>query len=198
MSSIWFTSDLHFYHNNVIRYCDRPYISVEEMNEKLIANWNNTVKPEDTIYCMGDLSLAIRPVELFSNRLIGNKKLVPGNHDWCHPANKKAKGERLSNWIKHYENFGWEILPLHSELNIEGVSTVNMSHMPYKGDTTDTRHENYRLIDDGRVLICGHVHEKWKTKVTPNGTLMINVGVDVWNYIPVSLTEITQLIGEHK
>ena len=80
------------------------------------------------------------------------------------------------------------------ELNLEGAAKVNMCHMPYKGDSTDDRFQKYRLEDDGRVLLCGHVHEKWKTKRTPKGTLMINVGVDVWDMKPVSEDTIKELI----
>lgn len=196
----WFTSDPHYFHNNVIQYCTRPYTTVEEMNEKLILNWNNLVQPDDIVYCMGDFSLAIRPVEIYSSRLNGHKKLVPGNHDWCHPANKKSRGNtehgtpKLDKWIKKYEEHGWEVLPIQTELDIEGVARVNMCHMPYKGDSTDDRYQNYRLSDDGRVLLCGHVHQHWQTKVTPKGTLMINVGVDVWGWEPVSEDTIRKLI----
>lgn len=187
---IYFTSDPHYFHNNVITYCSRPYTSVEEMNEMLVANWNAVVRPEDTVYCLGDFSLAIRPVELFSERLMGHKKLVPGNHDWCHPANKKSRGEgKLLKWIEKYESHGWDVLPIHTELEIPGVATVNLCHMPYLGDNTDDRYEKYKLKDDGRWLLCGHVHEKWKTKGR-----MINCGVDVWDYKPVSIDEISKII----
>ncbi len=187
--NIYFTSDPHYFHENVIKYCTRPYATVEEMNEALIRNWNETVGPEDTVYCMGDFSLALRPVEIYSSRLMGKKKLVPGNHDWCHPANKKARGDNLAKWIAHYEHHGWEVLPIQSELDIEGVAKVNLCHMPYKGDSTDGRHEQFRLVDDGRWLICGHVHEKWQVKEK-----MINVGVDVWDYKPVHIDRIKQII----
>lgn len=190
----WYTSDPHYYHANVITYCSRPYASVEEMNESLVLNWNNLVQPDDIVYCLGDFSLAIRPVETFSQRLMGNKKLVPGNHDWCHPANKKARGGKLQKWIDKYTENGWEVLPIHHELNIEGCARVNMCHMPYKGDSTDDRYQNYRMEDDGRVLICGHVHQHWQTKFTPKGTLMVNVGVDVWDLKPIDEDTLKALI----
>ena len=109
--SRFFTSDPHYYHNNVIQYCNRPYKTVEEMNEGLVRNWNSIVSPSDDVYCLGDFSLAIRPIELFSSRLMGNKKLVPGNHDWCHPCNKKSKTpEKREAVNKKYEAQGWEVL----------------------------------------------------------------------------------------
>lgn len=203
----WFTSDLHFWHKNVIRYCTRPYEDekdstgkvikedVEVMNEALIRNWNELVKPDDTVWVLGDLSLAFRPIELYSRRLNGKKKLVPGNHDWCHPAHKKSRGaEKCKTWYDKYTEYGWEVLPIYVELDLPGAAKVNICHMPYKGDSTDDRYQNYRLIDDGRVLLCGHVHQHWQTKRTPKGTLMINVGVDVWDQKPVSMEKLKELI----
>lgn len=187
---IYFTSDPHFYHSNIIKYCNRPYSSVEEMNEALVTNWNSIVKPEDTVYCLGDFSLAIRPVELYSAQLNGTKYLVPGNHDWCHPTHSKARGAGLAKWIDFYTQHGWIVLPIQTELTIEGVGVVNLCHLPYKGDSTDARYAEYRLVDDGKWLICGHVHEKWKVKGK-----MINVGVDVWDLHPVSIEEIKALIS---
>ena len=53
----WFTADTHFGHGNVIRYCERPFASVEEMDEVLIENWNYVIRPKDTIYHLGDFTL---------------------------------------------------------------------------------------------------------------------------------------------
>jgi calcineurin-like phosphoesterase family protein len=193
---IYFTSDPHYYHSRVIEYCARPFNSVEMMNEKMVANWNNVVHPDDVVYCLGDFSLAYRPVELYTNRLVGQKRLIPGNHDWCHPANKKARGERLATQIANYEREGWEVLPIHNTIDFPELGVVNLCHMPYQGDTTDARYQEFRMVDDGKVLICGHVHEKWKIKFTPNGTLMVNVGVDVCNFTPVSIDNLKELIDE--
>jgi calcineurin-like phosphoesterase family protein len=51
--NIWFTSDTHFHHKNIIKYCNRPYSSVEEMNNALIENWNKTVKQNDILHVFG-------------------------------------------------------------------------------------------------------------------------------------------------
>jgi calcineurin-like phosphoesterase family protein len=190
--TVFFTSDPHYWHANVIKYCTRPYSSVEEMNEAMIKNWNSVVGPEDTVYVLGDFSLAIRPVEAISSRLMGIKCLVPGNHDWCHSYNKKARGEgKLAKWITKYEDHGWIVLPEQTILDIPGVATVNMCHHPYEEDVPfeGDKYARWRLKNDGRWLLCGHVHEKWKTKGK-----QINVGVDVWNYTPVSIDEISRII----
>lgn len=194
MANIYLTSDNHFWHANVIKYCNRPYSSVEEMNEKLIYNWNSVVKPEDTIYCLGDFSFAGRSVELYSGRLNGSKILIPGNHDPIHPYNnhfkKAVKRGQADYWKKFYESHGWQVLcEIGETLDIPGVGVVNMCHMPY--DTTDPRYQDYLSLNDGKWLLCGHVHEHWKVK-----DRMINVGVDVWNYTPVHIEEIAKIILE--
>lgn len=80
MSDIWFTSDTHFDHANVIKYCNRPFRHVDEMNNTMIQNWNSVVKRDDTIYHLGDFAFSKDPGKFF-HRLNGNKILILGNHD---------------------------------------------------------------------------------------------------------------------
>jgi calcineurin-like phosphoesterase family protein len=189
---IYFTSDLHIWHANVIKYCTRPYSSVEEMNEMLVKNWNDTVGPDDTVYCLGDFSMAARPVETFTPRLNGTKYLIPGNHDFCHSYHKKSRKEgNRAEWKKKYEEWGWIVLPEQLTYDIPGVAIVNLCHLPYdlaEFEGSD-KYLKWRPNDDGRWLLCGHVHEKWKIKGR-----MINVGVDVWDYKPIPITEIEKII----
>lgn len=192
---IYFTSDQHFYHTNVIRYCNRPFATVEEMNEKLVQLWNETVAYNDEVYCLGDFSMAWRPVELFIKRLNGYKMLVPGNHDFCHSVHKKSRHkENQDKWKRMYEEQGWKVLEEDNTLQIPGVANFNLSHLPYKGDHVEAgeRYTAQRMKDDGRWLLCGHVHNHWKMK-----DKMINVGVDVWNYKPVSLDQILALMTQY-
>lgn len=190
---IFFTSDHHFWHANVIRYCQRPFTTVEEMNEKMIAEWNSVVMPEDTVYYLGDFSMAFRSVELFTKRLNGTKILYAGNHDWVHPAHKKSNTEEKQKvWINNYQSNGWKEVHIHGEMNIPGVAMVNLNHLPYLegGTGQDVRHGKFRPKDDGRWLLCGHVHEKWAQRGK-----MINVGVDVRNFKPISIVEIVAIIN---
>jgi len=190
---IYFTSDLHFYHNNIIRYCNRPYASVEEMNEMLIKNWNDVVKPDDVVYCLGDVSLAARPIETFTCRLMGTKYLVPGNHDFIHSHHSKSThAENHKKWMDFYTQHGWIVLPEQTTLLLPNGVTVNMCHLPSRLDKIDDKFGKYRPADDDGWLICGHVHDKWKQIGK-----MINVGVDVWNFKPVAVTEIEQIIWNH-
>jgi calcineurin-like phosphoesterase family protein len=82
MKNIWLVGDTHFYHTNIIKYCNRPFSSIDEMNEKLIENWNRVVKASDTVYHLGDFGFAKKELLLAAfKRLNGNKHLIRGNHD---------------------------------------------------------------------------------------------------------------------
>jgi len=71
----------HFGHKNIIRLADRPFNSVEEMDEALIRTWNKTVKPFDTVYHLGDFAFRGAPAEEYLKRLNGNVVTLQGNHD---------------------------------------------------------------------------------------------------------------------
>ena len=84
MNKIWFTSDLHFSHNNILKFQpeSRPFANVDDMNEAIIYNHNNVVDPDDTVYILGDVAFcnASQAIDLV-NRMNGNKHLIVGNHD---------------------------------------------------------------------------------------------------------------------
>jgi len=190
LNNTFATSDEHFWHANVIRYCERPFKDVEEMNEMMILHWNQTVKPSDKVFCLGDFSMAFRAVETYTKRLNGYKILVAGNHDFCHPAHKKSKTEEnQKKWIEKYHENGWDEVHIYGTIDIPGVAVVNVNHLPYLDPTQDLRHAKFRPTNDGRWLLCGHVHEKWAQREK-----MINVGVDVRNFKPMSFQEIASLI----
>lgn len=168
----WFTSDLHFGHANVIKYCNRPFDSVEQMDIELMHRWNRLIRPHDTVYILGDFSLCnkSRRKEIVSS-LKGNKVLVRGNHD----------GDALD--CKNVFDFVCErvTIRLAKKLNVE------MCHFPY--EPIDERLHEKHPQDRGNFLLHGHVHQHWKQKGR-----QINVGVDVWDYNPVSKDEILRLI----
>lgn len=82
MINTWFISDTHFSHKNILEYEKdaRPFVSIEEMNEKIIDNWNKNVKPNDIIYHCGDFAFGYDNIDI-AGRLNGRKKLILGNHD---------------------------------------------------------------------------------------------------------------------
>ena len=91
----WFISDTHFSHNNSIRYTGRPFQSVDEMNARLIDNWNALVKPQDTIFFLGDFGLGTTDfLASLCASLHGNKICIRGNHDGT-PTKMQAIGFSL-------------------------------------------------------------------------------------------------------
>lgn len=76
---VFFTADTHFDHKNIIQYCHRPFSDVEQMNEVMIARWNEVVGREDTVFHLGDF--AMRRHEYFLRRLNGHLHLIIGSHD---------------------------------------------------------------------------------------------------------------------
>ena len=97
---IFFTSDLHLGHENCIRLCNRPFSSIEEMDEILIENWNHKVTGKDTVYILGDLIYrSQKPPEEYLRRLRGKKHLILGNHDrgWIRSCQTEQFFESVNN-----------------------------------------------------------------------------------------------------
>lgn len=130
MKNIWFTSDTHAGHANIIRYCNRPFASVEEMDAALIERWNSVVKPDDYVYHLGDVYFGSGH-EILKN-LNGRKRLVLGNHD----GGKDQKLQRAFQKI-----FTWRMFPEFGLL---------MTHVPVHPST---------LAAKDLVNVHGHVHQ---------------------------------------
>lgn len=196
ISNIHFTSDLHFGHKAVIEYCQRPFKSVEEMDEALIANWNRVVKPIDKVYVLGDFFMYHKKPKLreIMSRLNGTKILVLGNHD-------------MSD--REMEGIGFSFVCRSMTIKIAN-EMVNLSHFPYRKSKLhylfwNTLHKlfpkrffkpryfHWMVPDDGKFLLHGHTHS---TKTISGKS--IHVGTDAWNYTPVSLNKIADIIGKLK
>jgi len=179
----YFTSDTHFGHSNIIKYCNRPFKDAGEMDRALVSNWNELVKPEDTVYHLGDVAFASpeRTTHIVSN-LNGHKILILGNHD-------RAEKKMLDR--------GFQEVHQSLQIELEGGITANLSHYPYRG-TDDPHHktkfDHKNLKDDGYLLICGHVHTAWKTRPGQYKNVMINVGVDQWGFKPISETQLLEYL----
>jgi calcineurin-like phosphoesterase family protein len=165
---IFFSSDTHYFHANIIKYCDRPFKTVDEMNEFMIDAWNSFVDEDDLTFHLGDFSL-LRPVDSDQlrdviTRLKGKKILVKGNHD------KDSDSFFLDAGFKK----------VYDSINVAGVLLV---HYPL--------HEAFsRKVKDshwGEVshVIHGHSHDK----KNPNLENHYNVAVDRHEFCPVSLQQ---------
>lgn len=179
----WFTSDTHFGHENIITLCNRPFDDVNHMNEEIIENWNSVVAPNDTVFHLGDVAMG-RIVESLPlvGRLNGRKILCPGNHDRIFSGNKQNYIERFR---PQYDEVFSVIMPEICRMTIADTDVV-ISHFPYTGDShDDDRYTDHRPVDEGLPLLHGHVHDAW----VDNGR-MLNVGVDVHCYRPISEDEV--------
>ena len=103
MPQYWFTADTHFNHNNIRIHCHRPFSTVVEMNEALIANWNKLVKPDDFVYHLGDF--CFRQGDKIFERLKGRKYLICGNHDSNHTKKMDWVWVKDSAMIKINEQY---------------------------------------------------------------------------------------------
>jgi calcineurin-like phosphoesterase family protein len=185
MSELYLTSDQHFYHKNIIAY-GRPFSSLEEMHEQIIARYNSVVSPDDTCMFLGDFCFGNfeKHKEIF-DQLNGTKHIVLGNHDRSATSLSKL---------------GFEVVygPAF-DITIEVAGqTAKLSHYPYAppatGSDEDVRYLSRRKTDDGGWLLHGHRHSDKASRVRGR---MIDVGVEAWDYFPVSLGELARIIGEH-
>lgn len=188
--SRFFTSDLHFAHTNVITYCNRPFSSVEQMNEWLVSAWNATVGPADEVWVLGDAILGRVDENLrVVSRLNGVVHLVVGNHD------KPFRRDRVTArpaWEEAYLAAGFSSI-VHGEtvLRLLDGTDVVVSHFPYCGDSREeSRYLEHRPQDRGMWQLHGHVHGAWR-----QSGRMINVGVDAWAGMPVSERALCDLIA---
>lgn len=95
---VFFVSDTHFNHKNIIKYCDRPFYSVEQMNNTIIKRWNQVVSNEDKVYFLGDFAFGdFETIEKFTQSLNGRKTIVCGNHDRRPQVYIKAGFEEASS-----------------------------------------------------------------------------------------------------
>jgi calcineurin-like phosphoesterase family protein len=191
----WFTSDHHFGHANIIRFCNRPFWNelwlhpaepdVEKMNEALIQYWNETVAPDDVVYHVGDFAMGPRDtVGKVAPRLNGEIHLILGNHD--RPYRGKKEGQRYDQM---YLDAGFATI--QSELMYEGY---RVNHFPYDVDfrrNGEDKFSSMRPTRDGIPLIHGHVHDTWDEVV--NGD-QINVSIDMWDYRPVNFETIREML----
>jgi calcineurin-like phosphoesterase family protein len=180
MSNTFWTADSHCNHARIIEYCNRPFTSVNEMNETIISNWNKVVKPGDTIYHLGDVFFCRGQrgqelAEQFLSRLNGKKILLVGNHD----------SKELIN-AKGWENVYFGI----KELNFNGQH-ITMCHYAMLV---------YNRSHYGAWMLQAHSHNKLKSWIDlhlPNNKIL-DVGVDGHNFIPWSYEEIKQYMNTKK
>ncbi len=174
--SVYFTSDCHFSHRNVITFCNRPYEDINHMNKCLIENWNSVVTNNDDIYCLGDFAWNFSPSQLseIMKQLNGHKHLISGNHD-------KQK--------MHIKSQLWESVEYYKHLKIDKKRII-LCHYPIF-DFDCAYHKSIHLY--------GHIHKQQDfdeiSKIHRNkGFYSYCVGVDFNNYTPIKFEDILEKI----
>lgn len=196
MTRYW-TSDLHLGHVRINELAQRPFTSVEEMNEEIIGRWNDIVKADDEVMVLGDLAMG-RFVETMKlvETLNGHISLVPGNHDRVHPAYQDTRSAKVKEWEAMYKDAGIEILSTRITALLErndSYKFVVASHFPYEPDDLGrAEYDTHRPKNEGRWLLHGHTHgrgmppgERNPVRIDQYGK-QLDVGVDLWDFRPIS------------
>ena len=175
--NVFFTSDTHFYHRNIIDFCRRPFKTVDDMNETLISNWNKVVGANDIVFHLGDFCLGDSAKwNGILDRLNGKICLILGNHD-------------MRNFRKSYTG-RFESVAIQMDIEADGQK-IFLNHYPflcYEGSYDDT----WQLF--------GHVHtSKYNIgKDAPRLGMIFptqyDAGVDNNDFAPVSFAQVKEII----
>ena len=165
---IFFTADTHFFHKNVIRYCNRPFSSVAEMNDILIQNWNSVVNPGDIVYHLGDFAHCCKPHEAIAIRkqLNGQIIMIRGSHD-----------HHMSFLAPYLTN-------VHTVLTAKFYDKpemeITLSHHPFL---------SWPKCHYGTWHLFGHHHGNLRLPAEIMGK-SFDCGVDCWDYKPISYDQV--------
>ncbi len=193
---IWLISDTHFSHKNTLRYCGRPFFTIEQCDKTIIERINSLVDPKDTLIHLGDVAMHTRPMlRLIPQINCKNLILIIGNHELIYPYFLKTRGQKfIDRAMEDYKKAGFvEIHPSGLEISLPWApwEKVRLSHFPTKNAEDryhNDKHDAARPIDNGMLNICGHVHQNWLKRGNN-----VNVGVDVWDFKPILLEDAVHL-----
>jgi calcineurin-like phosphoesterase family protein len=192
MNNVFFTSDTHFGHRNILEYEKeaRPFSTVEEMNEAIIDRWNNTVGSRDIVYHLGDFCFGRANISI-AERLKGTKRLVMGNHD-NYPA---------SDYLRYFEK-------MHGMMFYKQCI---LSHMPCHPDGLGQRwflnlhgHLHSRRVKINNVQQWVDGHDVWRNPEGKPPNLLfwvddrnyMNVSCEQNNLTPIHLDVIMERVKE--
>ena len=165
---IYYTADLHFHYTPILAYAARPFSDTDAMDAALIRSWNETVKPEDTVYVVGDLGYngGFVPCDVLE-QLAGRKHLIRGNHDT--PFQDAALLFRYFETVTDFNEID------------DGGTHIMLSHYPI-------------LYTKNGYVIHGHIHNMRNEIYTILQGLphVLNCGVDINFYRPVTLPELVE------
>lgn len=174
---VWFTSDQHFNHKNIIGYSGRPFQHVNEMNETIITNFNSVVRDKDEVYHVGDFIFEKDPFKVlqFWNRLNGRHHFMMGNHDkWMSQFLAKNCDKMVD--VKFEE-------PL-IEITVDSQQIV-LCHYALAC---------WRISYRGSWMLHGHSHGKYRPKTGK----ILDIGVDSHGFYPVSYEQVREYMGSRQ
>lgn len=183
-TNLFFTSDPHFFHTNIIKYTNRPFKSINEMNNTLIENWNNKVPPESVVIVIGDFAFGRctpHNVAEIVKSLNGNIILVEGNHD---QVSIQAQTQ-FNVFAEVYQTLDLRVVT--QQENKDDYVDVNCNHYP--GLTWNKAHF-------GAWQAFGHVHSTEPIK--GQSVFQYDVGMDGNNFTPISFQEFGQIITRQR
>lgn len=155
---IFFIADTHFNHANIIKYCNRPFDNINEMNEYIIKKWNSVVKNVDTVYHLGDVGFgSLQEVKVLVQRLNGTKILLRGNHDFKIGVNTWKE-------IGFSQVYKKKII----------LDNLLLTHAPSEE------------VEKSQINILGHIHDKPLDERFDKKN-HICVSCDVIDYTPISI-----------
>lgn len=181
-NNIFFTSDTHFGHANIIKYAMRPYENVDQMNEDLIKRWNSVVGPDDIVFHLGDFMFGnINRFWEYRSRLNGKIYLIHGNHDYKLMCEGNIEE-------------GFEDICAQMNICVDGQK-IYLSHFPFL--TFDGIFK-----DKPSWQLFGHVHSNKNHPYTSPDMPRLNyllptqydVGTDNNDYTPVSFAQVKEII----
>lgn len=175
-TNVFFTSDSHFHHANIIKYCNRPFTSKEEMDKAMIDNWNSVVGENDIVFHGGDFCFGDKKSWAYlCDALNGKKYLANGNHDKSITQDKFVDVQHMFN-----------ILIVGDDEIVSDGQRLTICHYPML-----SWYQSHR----GSWQMYGHVHGGFSNKddarTTPN---QLDVGVDVHDFTPISYEKVKEII----
>ena len=211
MNKIFYTSDIHFGHKNIIEYENRPFKDINEMEEIIIKKWNNKVNEDDDVYILGDVAIITSnyTLETLNNtvsKLNGKKHLILGNHDdWLNKKDFKPNiWEEITSYKTIKESYTYNKV-VSKEYEFDDISVnynSDNSEIVVNCITKETINNSIHLMHYpiehwdrqhyGSIHLHGHTHSRPINAPIPN---RYNVGMDLWDYEPVTLQEIIDKFG---
>lgn len=162
MMNYWFTSDWHLGHYNIIRYCNRPFKSADEMDKTILTNYNSVVRPGDIVFHLGDFCFRSDPRKYFKQINPKQIHIIWGNHD------RDAK--KFKHCFASYESL--------RDIKIDGIP-VTLCH--YRMDVWNKSHYN-----------AGHLYGHSHGRLKYNGGKKFDCGVDTNNFFPYSWQQVKE------